>query len=251
VRVIRPSALVPGRRRRPIAVAASTIAVGVLSALIAMQGPASTVVTGILAAVAALGLGVGGVWLTRAMNPGRAQTAADALVELLVPVFDDTYTLIVGPRLAIRDAARLDGLLVGPAGIRVLTVRSWEGRYRVRGRTWEFDARGRRGWIPCRTNPSHDAVALAAGVSRWATEAGLGDLAVRPVIAFPEQRSRVVLEEPADEVVTADNAPWWANSFGRGRRLDPTSAARVVEAVLDAAEPAPVAAPSPVADRRP
>jgi hypothetical protein len=50
----------------------------------------------------------------------------------------------------------------------------------------------------------------------------------------------VLLEEPDDEIVTVNNAPWWANAIGRVRRLDPASAARFVEVVLDAAEPAAV-----------
>ena len=87
---------------------------------------------------------------------------------MLSAIFDDAYALVVAPRLAIRDAARLDGILVGPAGMRVITVRDWVGHYRVRGRAWEFDTRWTQGWIPCRTNPSWDANALCDGVARWA-----------------------------------------------------------------------------------
>ena len=151
----------------------------------------------------------------------------------------------------IRDAARLDGILVGPAGIRVITVRDWVGRYRVRGRTWEFDTHGRKGWIPCRTNPSWDASALCDGVARWAREVGLPDLPMRPAVVFPRSHSQIVLEEPADEIVTADNAPWWANSIGRVRRMSPADAARVVEAVLDAAEPREPVPAMPAVDRGP
>lgn len=248
MRVIRPSALVAGGRRRPLRVALVMLAVGILAGQLALLGSLPSAGAGVMAVSAALGLGIGGAWLIRARNPGRTRTATEALIALLTPAFDDSYTLVVAPRLPVRDAARLDGLLVGPAGVRVLTVRAWEGRYRVRGKTWEFDARGRRGWIRCRTNPSHDAAALANGVSRWAAEAGLGEIPLRPAIAFPDQRSRIVLEEPADEIVTADNAPWWANSIGRARRLDPAAAARVVTAILDASEPRPIPTRTPATD---
>jgi hypothetical protein len=107
----------------------------------------------------------------------------------------------------------------------------------VRGRVWEFDARGRRGWIRCRTNPSFDAISLSEGVARWARDAGLPDLPIRPAVVFPRRHSQVVLEEPEDEIVTSDNAPWWANSIGRVRRLEPARATHVIEALLDAAEP--------------
>jgi len=51
--------------------------------------------------------------------------------------------------------------------------------------------------------------------------------------------------------VTADNAPWWANSIGRVRRMTPGDAARVVEAVLDAAEPTSNFTGQPAVDRGP
>lgn len=236
MQVIRPAALSRGARRRAVLLALAMLAAGIVAAQLALLARDSATSAGIMAASSAVGLGVGAAWLHRAVARGRVRTAADGLVGLLAPRFDDTYTLVVAPRLPVRDAARLDGILVGPAGVRVLTVRDWDGRYRVRGSRWEFDARGRHGWIPCRTNPSRDATALAEGVARWVAASGMGDLPLRPAVAFPNRRSRIVLEEPDDEIVTADNAPWWANSIGRVQRLDAQSASRVVSAVLDAAE---------------
>ena len=239
MRVIRPAALAPHRRRRPLVLALSMLCAGVLAAELALvAGGATVAAAGIMASTAAIGLGIGFAWLVRVFAPNRMRSAAELLESLLTPVFDDAYALILSPRLPIRDIARLDGLLIGPAGVRALTVRDWEGRYRVRGRGWEFHAGRRRGWIPCRTNPSFDAVKLAEGVVRWATEAGMPHVPVRGAVAFPLKRSRLVLEEPDDEIVTAENGPWWGNSIGRARRLDPTAGAAFLAAVLDAAEPA-------------
>lgn len=239
MRVIRPAALSARARRRSVLLGLAMLAVGVLAASLALLARDSATSAGIMAASSAVGLGVGAAWLHRALSGGRARSAADGLVGLLAPRFDDSYTLVVAPRLPVRDAARLDGILVGPAGVRVLTVRAWDGRYRVSGRRWEYDARGRHGWIPCRTNPSHDVTALTEGVGRWVTSVGLGGLPLRPAVAFPHRRSRITLEEPDDEIVTTENAPWWANSIGRVQRLDAPTAARVVGALLDAAESAP------------
>jgi hypothetical protein len=235
VRVIRPAALYPGERRRQLLVAVTMLAAGFVAGQLALRSSTAPV-SGAMAGAAAIGLGVGAAWLLRVFRPTRARRLVERLIRDLASTFDDTYTLVVAPRLPVRDADRLDAILIGPGGVRVLTIRDWEGRYRVRGRVWEFDARGRRGWIPCRTNPSFDAIALSNGVARWAAEHDLGELPVRPVIAFPDPVARVVLEEPEDEILTADNAPWWANSIGRVRRLDPADGARLLEAVLDAAE---------------
>ncbi|HJP71416.1 MAG TPA: hypothetical protein VJ975_06830 [Candidatus Limnocylindria bacterium] len=236
MRVIRPQALVPGARRRSILLAASMLAVGLLAIELAALGVSTAAGAALMGGTAAIGLGVGAAWLVRAVRPDRSRAMAEALTTLLTDVFDDSYTLVVAPLLPVRDASRLDGILVGPGGIRVLTARDWEGRYRVRGRTWEFDAHGRRGWITCRTNPTFDSIALSDGVARWAKEAGLPDVNIHPAVAFPRSHSRIVLEEPAGEVITTENAPWWANTIGRVRRIDPATSARVLEAVLDAAE---------------
>lgn len=251
MRVIRPRAL-SGSRRSSLILAAGMLIAGLGAGALTMLGAGGPGIAALTAATAALGIGVGAAWLVRVLRPDRTRSAAAALEDLLAPIFDDAYTLVLGPRLPIRDAGRLDGVLIGPAGIRVLTVRAWEGRYRVRGRAWEFDAGRRRGWIRCRTNPSTDAAALADGVSRWAQALALPSpsTVIRPTVVFPWERSRIVLEEPADEIVTADNGPWWAHSIGGVRRLDPASAARVVESILDAAEPAPSVASTPTAEPR-
>lgn len=245
MRVIRPAVLDPQRRRRSLLLAFSMLACGLLAAELALLGTGATLAaTGVMASAAAVGLGIGAAWLARVVSPGRLRSAADLLESQLAPVFDDSYTLVLSPRLPIRDGGRLDGLLIGPAGVRALTVRDWEGRYRVRGRVWEFHAGRRRGWVRCRTNPSFDAATLGEGVGRWATGAGITHVPVRGAVAFPLRRSRIVLEEPDDEIVTADNGPWWANAIGRARRLDPTAGAAFLTAVLDAADsPAAVAPP--------
>jgi hypothetical protein len=235
MRVIRPSSLDPAGRRRSLILSLSMLAAGVIAGQLTLVS-AAPAATGLMASAAALGLGVGTAWLARVVRPNRTRELAAALIGILTPAFDDTYTLLVAPRLPIRDAQRLDGILVGPGGVRVITARNWEGRYRVRGRVWEFDARGRRGWIRCRTNPSFEATKLAEGFTRWLGQEGFGELPIRPTIAFPLTRSRITLEEPTEEVITSDNAPWWANTIGRVRRLDAAEATRLVEAVLDGAE---------------
>ena len=251
MRVIRPSALSASARRRPLLLAGSMLATGLLAVELTVLASPSSSGAALGAATAAVALGIGAAWLVRVLRPTRSRQLTGALASLLEGTLNDDYALVVAPRLPVRDAGRLDGILVGPAGIRVLTVRDWVGRYRVRGRAWEFDTRGRRGWIRCRTNPSWDANALGDGVTRWAREVGLPELPIRPAVVFPRRHSQIVLEEPEDEIVTADNAPWWANSIGRVRRMDAAEAARVVDAVLDAAEPASPFTATPVADRGP
>jgi hypothetical protein len=249
MRVIRPRALSAPARRRPVLLAVSMVVTGLLAMELTVMASRTTTGAAIGAITSAVALGVGAAMLLRILQANPSRQMTEAMADLLGGTFDDSYALIVAPRLAVRDAARLHGILAGPAGVRVLTARDWVGRYRVRGRIWEFDTHGRKGWIRCRTNPSWDANTLRDGVARWAHEVGLPDLPMRPAVVFPRSHSQIVLEEPEDEIVTADNAPWWANSIGRVRRMDPAETARFVEAVLDAAEPETPFAATPVADR--
>ena len=252
MRVIRPAGLTSRVRRRPLILALCMLAAGVLAIELALLAAGETVAaTGVMASAGSIGIGVGAAWLLRVLGPGRRRTAPELLEAMLDGAFGDDYTLVLAPQLPVREGRRLDGLLVGPAGIRALTVRDWEGRYRVRGREWTFDAGRRRGWIRCRTNPSFDSMHLGEGVARWATGAGLPNLPIRGAVAFPYRHSQIVLEEPEDEIVTSDNVPWWANAIGRVRRLDPGAGAAFVIAVLDAADAPPQSALSGAAAGQP
>ena len=238
MRLIHP-ALVRGFQDNALVMALAMLLVGATSVLLMAVLPATRIAPiALLSLSAALALGVGAAMAGRAVMRARRRREAigDDLGKLLAGAFDDTYTLVLAPRLpGVPDD--LAALLVGPPGVRALITRRWRGRYRVRGRGWEFDTRSRAGWIPTLTNPSFDADTVADAVSRW-SRATLDDptVAISPTIAFPRDYTTVVLEEPSGEVVTADNAPWWAQSIGRVQRLDTRRAARFVEAVLSATE---------------
>ena len=170
-------------------------------------------------------------WLG-SLRPGRGGVGdSEALERLLAPVLDDSYVLVLAPRIPGVDHG-LHGLLVGPGGVRALLVRRWHGQFRQRGRLWEFNARGRRGWVACRTDPTRDAKRMVDQVGRWMTEALGTRLPVEATIAFPDRRSQIeLLDNPVTEVVSLDNAPWWANRLTRVRRLDGRSAGRLLEAL--------------------
>lgn len=244
MRLIRPRP--PEGMRRPLLLALVMLGVGLAAAGLAARLPSGSQAAGPLALAAALGLGVGMAWLIRAIRRRPTSPVGDELERLLGTAFDDAWVLVVEPRLpgVQRDLA---ALLIGPPGVRALVIRRWRGRYRVRGRGWEYDTRDRRrGWIRCRTNPTFDADSIAGAVSAWAREIQLDDqLGVVGTPVFPYAHSRIVLEEPEGEVVTADNAPWWANRIGRVRRLDPGRVVAITEAVMTATEATVGAAPRP------
>jgi hypothetical protein len=237
MRLIRPA--YSRRVTGPMVLAPLMLIVGCAAAVVmAVLPKGSNAPIGLLGLSATLGLGIGGALAVRALGAARrlTQQRGDDLALMLTPAFDDAYVLILSPRLpGVPDD--LAGLLIGPAGVRVLVARRWHGRYRVRNRSWEFDTRSRAAWIPCATNPSFDVDKVTAAVSHWAREAADGaSLPFVGAIAFPRRYSKVVLEDPDADVVTLDNAPWWAQRIGRIQRMDPPRVARFVEAVLGASE---------------
>jgi len=248
MRLIRP-ADAPSRRWAIVLALAMLIAG--LSAIVLMaalpDGRVGAVAA--LGIAAALGIGVGAAWLMRALSAGPRRGAGDDLARLLAPAFDDSYVLILSPRLPAVPPD-LAALLVGPAGVRALIARRWRGRYRVRGRGWEYDTKSFKGWIPCRTNPSFDADAVAEAVAHWARSAAdEHGLPIAAAVAFPRSFSVIVLEEPDSEVVTSENAPWWAQRIGRVQRMDAARVARFVQAVMDAAEAGSMQAGEPAPNR--
>ena len=228
-----------GMRTNALAVALAMLVVGGTALiLIALLPPNRVLAIALLGLSAALGIAAGTVmlWRERGAARRRREEIGDDIARLLGPAFDDSYTLVLAPRLP-GVGTDLAALLVGPAGVRALVARRWRGRYRVRGRGWELDTHSRAGWIPTLTNPSFDADAVADAAIRWLRSA-VDDpsIGITPAVAFPLPQSTVVLEEPIGEIVTTDNAPWWAQSIGRVQRLDGTRAARFVEAVISASE---------------
>jgi hypothetical protein len=229
IRAGRPGAA-PFRRHAPALV---ILLVGAVAAALALTAPRDRPDgLAVLAIAAVLGLGVGAALLADARRVKRLRSNAD-LVRLLGGTLDDAYILILDPRLP-DVPSEVAALLVGPPGVFGILVRRWSGRYRVRGRGWEYDTRGRGGWIACRTNPTQEAGEARRAVARWAASIGAPNLPVEAAVAFPSRASRVVLEEPDAEVITVENAPWWANRVGRLQRMDALRAVRVTEAIIEA-----------------
>ena len=88
--------------------------------------------------------------------------------------------------------------------------------------------------------------------SRWA-QGSTDDQVIHasPAVAFPHSGSVIVLEEPHGEIVTTDNAPWYAQRIGRVQRMDAARVGRFVQAVLDGTDAALGARREPLAARQP
>jgi hypothetical protein len=221
-------------RRGPAVLTALMLTVGGVSSALAVVAPSRRPeVTALLAIVAALALGVGAGILAQLLLRVRPGRPSEDVVRLLARALDDSYLLLVSPRLP-GVPADVEALLVGPPGVRALIARRWPGRYRVRGHGWEFDTRSRHGWVPCTTNPTFEGATARAAVVTWANDAGFAHLAIEPAVAFPDRRSHLVLEEPDAEIITTDNVPWWANGMGRVQRLDAERVIAFAESVIEA-----------------
>jgi hypothetical protein len=224
----------PATRRGAATLAAVMLAVGAVAAVLAIVAPSRRdEASAALAIAAALGLGVGAGMLAQAFRE-RHDGGGEDLVRLLSPALDDSYLMLLRPRLP-GVPSDLEALLAGPPGIRALIARRWQGHYRVRINSWEFDTHGRRGWIACITNPSFEAGAVKSAVVSWARESTTElNPPIEAAVVFPSRQSRLVLEEPDLEVITAENAPWWANRIGRVQRMDAARVVAFAEAVMEA-----------------
>ena len=117
MRLIRPA---PRRGERRAAIVMSTAMLVVGAAAIGLMAllPGDRVGgLALLGIAAALGIGVGLAWLIRALSREPDQLGDD-LARMLAPAFDDSYLLILSPRLpnVPPDLAALLAGLLRPAG---------------------------------------------------------------------------------------------------------------------------------------
>jgi hypothetical protein len=131
----------------------------------------------------------------------RGQEGEDRVFETVLPVLDGQWTVFRNLTLPGRSRADLDMLLVGPAGLWLLEIKSYRGAYRNTGEKWEIYRGGR--WKPAERSPStqvrRNAVALnsflkAKGIVTW----------VNPVVVWANPEAELRVEQPCTAVWTLE-----------------------------------------------
>lgn len=157
-----------------------------------------------------------------------------ATVEALQQCLDSRWTLFRNVVLP-GNRSDIDGVLVGSAGIYVLEIKSYSGRFKNQGDQWWW-RRYQPGWRQLSDNPSHQATANAARLGEYLQQA-IGQKAwVEPRVVWAGPGKLHIEGKPAVYIWFLDKMSVYAGELLRlpARRVDAMQ--RVLEALQGVVE---------------
>lgn len=194
---------------------------------------------GPVALVLALFLAAGIVWLglllfDRAMkildkridNYRTGEEREDKVVEKVRQVLDGEWVLFRNVVLPGRRRADLDIVLVGPAGVWALEVKTLKGEFRNIGETWEWRA-GKR-WKPVARNPSRQAKKGAVALKQFLMADGIKTY-VPEAVVWANEETNLAVDNPTVAVWTMDRLQDELGNLWHGERIPEPAREQVVE----------------------
>jgi hypothetical protein len=173
--------------------------------------------SGILALVIAMGIGIGVIWLsnylinrvTRSLEKQidshrLGQEGEERVVEVMRQSLDGNWHLFCNIRLPGRNKGDLDAVLVGPGGVWVLEIKSYNGEYRNIGDRWEY-RKGNR-WEPATSNPSRQAEDNAIRLANFLKSDNIKQW-VTAVVVWANRESSLTVQNPTTTVWLLDRLP--------------------------------------------
>lgn len=155
----------------------------------------------------------------------QGQEGETRVVETLCSVLDGHWTLFRNVILP-GYKADLDLVLVGPAGVWVLEVKTLTGAYRNAGEQWEFRA-GKR-WNPLKKSPSRQARNNAARLGGF-LQADKVKQWVDAAVVWANPESALTVDNPMVAVWTLDRLPDELGNLWQDRKVDEGTQARIVD----------------------
>lgn len=137
-------------------------------------------------------------------NYRLGQEGEDRVAEVILQSLDGNWYLFRNVNLPGRNKGDLDAVLVGPSGVWVLEVKTFNGEYRNIGDQWEYRAGNR--WKVVKTNPgrqaNNNAIRLANflkadNIKQWVT----------PVVVWANRESELKVENPGVAIWPIDRLP--------------------------------------------
>ncbi len=137
-----------------------------------------------------------------ARNFAKGRRGEDVLMDTLDGYLDDRYLLVRNLELPapLARGGDIDALLIGPHGVTVFEVKTWQGLYRVSGEQWQYNS-GAGGWKPAFANPSSQVRWNAERLTRLLVEHGLRRVPIQAVVVLAGKGTRIELVPPLSTYV--------------------------------------------------
>ena len=188
----------------------------------------------ILILVLVLSFGLGLAWLAwflfdqmikridkQIENYRKGEEGENKAAEIMGRVLDGNWILFRNIILPGRKKTDLDAVLVGPAGVWVLEVKTFTGAYRNIGEQWEYRIGNR--WNLYKKSPSRQAKNNAVRLSEFFKADHVSQW-VNAAVVWANQESPLTVENPSTAVWTLDRLPdelgniWHGNPIPEAQR---------------------------------
>ena len=189
---------------------------------------------GVIALIIIIALFAGLIWLTLFVvdkiinkiekekdNYRKGEEGENKAVEIMGQALDGNWSLFRNVVLPGRRKTDLDAVLVGPAGVWVLEVKTFTGTYRNIGEQWEYRIGNR--WNLYKKSPSRQAKNNAVRLSEFFKADHVSQW-VNAAVVWANQESPLTVENPSTAVWTLDRLPdelgniWHGNPIPEAQR---------------------------------
>lgn len=150
-------------------------------------------------------------WFDRRIDAYRAGREGESrVVDTLSSILDGKWTLFRNVELPGRNNGDLDVVLVGPAGVWVLEVKTLSGSYRNHGDAWQY--RTKHGWRNAKADPGHQARKNAKRLKDY-LKAVDPSLWVECAVVWAHPTSELLVENPLTPVWRVKDLPSMLNDM--------------------------------------
>lgn len=159
-------------------------------------------------------------------NYRKGQEGENRVVDAMNASLNGEWTLFRNIILPGRACGDLDAVLVGPAGIWVLEIKTLAGDFRNIGDQWEFRAGNK--WKNAKTNPSRQ-VKKNAICMRSFLEADHIKKWVNTAVVWANPESPLILENPSEAVWKLDRLPDEFGNISYGRNISEDDQQKIIK----------------------
>jgi hypothetical protein len=159
-------------------------------------------------------------------NYRKGQEGENRVDDVMNASLNGEWTLFRNVTLPGRGGGDLDSILVGPAGVWVLEIKTLSGVFRNIGDQWE--CRTGKKWELVKKNPSRQAKRNAARLAGFLEADGINQW-VKPAVVWANPESALGIENPSVAVWKLDRLPDELGNISDGRNIPEDDQQKIIK----------------------
>ena len=130
-------------------------------------------------------------------NHRLGQEGEDNVIERIRPLLDGSWYLFRNLVLPGLNKSDIDAVLIGPPGLWVLEIKTFNGKYRVIDDQWQYQKNN--AWKPVKSNPTRQAVNNAVRLSEFLKANNIKEW-VTPVVVWASHESTLTIQNSTTNI---------------------------------------------------